>query len=763
MAASLPEPPHAGNAGPSLAGAGAGPGRPILEPGRTCWRIAGTGRLSVIVDAEDYFTAAKAALRRARRSVYLTAWDFDARLRLTPQLRRPHRPDRLGHLLNWLATSRPDLRIHVLKWDYAELFDLARWSRPFLLRNGLTHPRLQYRLDGDHPTGACHHQKMLVIDDGVAFCGGLDLTANRWDTRAHRAREPLRRQPDGRFYEPFHDVMMAVDGDAARAMGDLFRERWRRATGEELAPPAPSPTDPWPPALRPLVTGARVGIARTDPACNGRAEVREVEALHREAIAQAKRSIYLESQYFASTAVTEALKARLAEPDGPDIVVVNPARTTSWLENTVMLGARARIARDLRAADRHGRFALYAAKTGAGGGGGGGVGITVHAKVMVVDDRLLRVGSANLNNRSMGLDTECDLALEAHPDAPEDAAARAAITATRDDLIAEHLGVTPDRVSAEIRRRGSLIAAIEALRQSDAPPSGGRTLEPLIEPEPDGLAAAVAEAQVFDPERPVDAVDIVRRVLPSRIPRTRHWLMLLGLLALAAGLWEAWRDTGLDEEATLHRALGALRGVGETALAPLWLALAYVAGGFLMLPLTLMIAATAVALGPWWGFPTALAGALASATALFWVGRLAGGDRLERYGGALVAQTNRRLTGRRLTGQGLKSQGVKGQGVKGRDLPAIAGLRAAPAAPFTVANLVAGASGVGFADYAVGTVVGLIPSALAFTWLGHQLQRTMATPSAGNIALLVGLAVFALRMGWLTDRLLGARQGKDQP
>lgn len=706
--------------------------RPILEPGRTCWRIADTRRLGVIVDAEDYFTIAKTAMRRAKRSIYLTAWDFDARIRLTPQLRRPRRPDRLGNLLNWLATSRPDLHIHVLKWDYAELFDLARWSHPFLLRNWLTHRRLQYRLDGDHPTGACHHQKMLVIDDSVAFCGGLDITANRWDTRAHRGHEPLRRQPDGQFYEPFHDVMMAVDGDAARALGDLFRQRWQRATGEELAPPAPTPSDPWPPSLTPLVEDVRVGIARTDPACNGRAEVREVEALHLEAIAQAKRSIYLESQYFASTAIAEALKARLAEADGPEIVVVNPVRTTSWLENTVMLGSRARIAHELRAVDRHGRFALYAAKTDGGGG------ITVHAKVMVVDDRLLRIGSANLNNRSMGLDTECDLALEAHPDAPRDADTRRAIAHTRDDLIAEHLGTTAAMVAGEIQRRGSLIDAIEALRRPD-----GRTLEPLFEPEPEGLAAAVAEARVFDPERPVDAVDIVRRVLPSRIPRTRHWLMLLAALAVFGGLWGMWRYTALSDWATLDAVLDAFHRLRDTALAPLWLVLIYVAGGFVLFPLTLLIAATAIVMGPWWGFPTAMAGALASAAALFWVGRLAGGDRLERHGGTLVAQANRRLT----------DSGIF----------AIAGVRAVPVAPFTVVNLVAGASKVRFRDFVIGTAIGLAPGALAFNLLGHQLERTITNPSAGDIALLAGLAAVALGLGWLASRLLGARQGKDQP
>lgn len=527
---------------------------PILAPGRNCWRVERADRLAVIVDAEDYFLHAKTALRRARRSVYLTAWDFDARIRLTPQSHRVQRPDRLGRLLNWLATTRPDLRIHVLKWDYAEFFDLARWSRPFLLRNGLTHRRLQYRLDGDHPTGACHHQKLLVIDDSLAFCGGLDLTANRWDTRAHLGQDRRRRQPDGTPYDPFHDVMMAVDGDAARALGELFRGRWLRATGESLEPPAlpilvPPPrrfahrrflrrvspearpearvaADPWPPALVPLARGVRVGISRTDPGGNGRPEAREVEALFLDAIARARRVIYLESQYFASTAVARALAARLAEADGPEVVVVNPVRSPSWLENTAMLGARANRLRELRAADRHGRFAVYCPRAD------DGTPITVHSKVMVVDDRLLRIGSANLNNRSMGLDSECDLAWEANPEDPAEAEHCRAIAHSRDDLIAEHLGVVPERVALETRRRGSLIAAIEALRRPE-----GRRLEPLTEDALEGLSLVVADSGLLDPERPVGAVELLRGVLPSRVPRRHRWLLVaLGLLALLLAL-----------------------------------------------------------------------------------------------------------------------------------------------------------------------------------------------------------------------------------
>ncbi|WP_207460435.1 VTT domain-containing protein [Azospirillum sp. SYSU D00513] len=737
----------------------------VLAPGHNVWRVETAHRLGVVIDAEEYFIHAKAAMRRARRSIYLTAWDLDTRIRLMPQTRRPRRPDRLGTLLNWLATTRPDLTIHVLKWDFAELFDLARWSKPFLLRNWLSHRRLQYRLDGDHPTGACHHQKMLIVDDELAFCGGLDITANRWDTRAHRAEEPLRRQPDGTPYEPFHDLMMAVDGDAARALGELFRERWWRATGVALTPPglkslrtrprhgpraklrASVPSDPWPPNLAPLLRDVPVGIARTEPAGNGRAEVREVEALYRDAIASARRFIYLESQYFASTAVADALKARLAEPDGPEVVVVNPLRTTSWLENAVMLGARARLTRELREADRHGRFRLYAAMTD------GGTAITVHAKVMVVDDRILRIGSANLNNRSMGLDTECDLALEAPPDTAPDGPGmaaggkgaggkgeevRRAIAAVRDDLLAEHLGTTPERFAAELERRDSLIGAVEALRRPE-----GRTLEPLDRQEPGAFAEAVAEARVFDPERPVGAVEIVRRILPSSIPRRHPWVALLLLLAAAVGLSAMWRYTEMREWATLGSVLELFAQLRAMPLGPLLLVLLYVAGGLVMFPVMLLVAATAIAFGPALGFATAMCGVLASATVLFWVGRRLGQGLIERWGGRSVKRISARLA----------RSGVV----------AVAGVRAVPLAPFTVVNLVCGASRIRFTDYIVGTAAGMAPGTLAFSVLGHQLERTLSAPTLEDMALLAGLAAAAMSLGWAAGWLVGKARRQERP
>ena len=703
----------------------------LFEPGRTCWRVEQAERIGIAIDAENYFAVAKAAMRRARRSIMLTAWDLDPRMRFSPHERQPRRPDRLGHFLNWLATTRPHLEIRVLKWDYAELFDLKRGQNPLAIRRLFTHPRLDYRLDSDHPAGACHHQKLLVVDDALAFCGGIDLTANRWDTRAHRRDELHRRQPDGARYEPFHDVMMAVDGGAARALGDLFRERWQRATGQPV-PPLPPGYDPWPTELSVLLRDHPVAVARTDPECGGRTEVREVEALYLEAIASAKRTIYLESQYFAAQAVAEALHRRLCEPDGPEVVVINPIRSNSWLENQVMVSARNRLARQLKDCDQFGRFRLYAPVTDQAH-------ITVHAKVMVIDDRVLRIGSANLNNRSMGLDTECDLAIEAQPGTPREAEVKATVTAVRDDLLSEHLGTTPEVLGREVARTGSLIGAIESLRR---PGGMGRTLEVLETPDPSPLAATMADARVLDPERPVAATELVGRMLPSLIPRRRTVVATLAATLVLGGLYALWSVTDLKVWATLDAAIGGLQALRDVPLGPVWLVALYVLAGLVVFPITVLVAATAIVLGPVAGFTTAMAGALASAAVLFWTGRWLGRRHIERFGGPAVARASARLA----------RSGIL----------AVATIRVVPVAPFTVINLVAGASRIHFRDFVIGTVAGMAPGILAFSLLGNQLERTLRNPTGADTALLVGLAAVAVGLGWAASRVLGKTSWGDR-
>lgn len=468
--------------------------RSLLRPGETCWRTARADRLALIVDAADYFAVVKAAVLKARHSVMLIAWDFDVRIRLDPDAEGGEAPDKLGDFIRWIARTRPDLRIYILKWNLDVLKSLLRGPASLLVFDWTTPSRVRIELDGKHPPGACHHQKIIVIDDAMAFCGGIDMTLDRWDTRAHEDDDPHRQRPDGSRYGAWHDATTAVDGEAARALGELARMRWKFATGEALPPPSAAQldNDPWPDRLKPSIRDVEIAIARTTPAFETQPETREIEALYLAAIGAARRTIYLESQYFASRRIAEAIAGRLAEEDGPEIVVVNPLSAEGWLEEEAMGSARALLLNMIREADRHRRFAIYTPCTA------GGQPIYVHAKVMVIDDRLLRVGSSNLNNRSLGFDTECDLALDAQAqgDGRAEELART-IIGFRDDLLAEHLGARPEEIAAALDAEGSLIGAIERLRRPE-----GRTLVPFVAPHIDDAEDYLAEHELLDPERP---------------------------------------------------------------------------------------------------------------------------------------------------------------------------------------------------------------------------------------------------------------------
>jgi len=503
----------------------------ILVPGETCWRIERAHRFSLIIDAADYFRAAERAMSAARHSIMAVGWDFDLRIDLRPDLPGRDPENRLGRFVQRLVQANPQLDAYVLKWDTAMLWTLASQIVPLTTLNWLTHRRIHFRLDSEHPLGAAHHQKILVIDDSIAFAGGIDMTSGRWDTPEHAPGDPRRLSPEGRPCDPWHDVTTACDGPAARALGDLARRRWFRSGGARLKPPPDRPTA-WPRDLPVDFHDVDIAIARTEPAYGPFRAVREIEALYLAAIRAARHTLYLESQYFASSVIRDALAERLAEPDGPEVVVVNPESAAGWLEEFAMDTARARSVRHLHRHDHHDRFRIYYPVNRAG------TPIYVHAKVVVVDDRLLRVGSSNLNNRSMGFDTECDIAVEAVEGTPDHDRIARSITGLRNRLLAEHLSVTPDRLRQEIGRQGgSLVRAIESLRRDQ-----GHSLRPLSVRRLSDTETAIIDTHMLDPERPGQGESRLKHLMKKRLNRlspARGWV----LAAVAAGLWlgRRWR------------------------------------------------------------------------------------------------------------------------------------------------------------------------------------------------------------------------------
>ena len=177
------------------------------------------------------------------------------------------------------------------------------------------HRRVHLEFDNTHPPGGSHHQKIVVIDDAIAFCGGLDLTCQRWDTPAHAPGDPHRVVAD-QPYPPFHDLMIAVDGEAARELGRIARERWRASTGEEI-PPVGASEDPWPPEITPDITNLPVAIALTTPDVEPHDGSREVEALYLDMIARAKRYIISRTSTLPRTRSERRLKRGSRSPAAP--------------------------------------------------------------------------------------------------------------------------------------------------------------------------------------------------------------------------------------------------------------------------------------------------------------------------------------------------------------------------------------------------------------------------------------------------------------
>ena len=464
----------------------------LLKETSTCWRVETATRAAVLMDAADYYRAARAAMSRARRSIHFLNWAFEPDTPFAPDEPVDEAHTFAGFLRD-LASERPELDIRVLCWQSALPIAATQNFFPLRAREAFAGSGVIFRLDGALPMGAAHHQKVIVIDDALAFAGGADVGPDRWDASDHADDDPRRRRPLGTgFFDARHEIMMLVEGPTARRLGELFRRRWSRGVGESL-PEAPAPENErsaaWPPEVEVEFEDAPVGVARTAPAWRDQQEERESERLYLAMIAAARRLIYIENQYLTSPVVAEALAERLAEPDGPEVVLLSARHSPSWFDQMTMDRTRALFIARLRRADAHGRLRAYFPLTR------GGKTIIVHAKLAIVDDAVLRIGSSNLNNRSTGFDSECDLALEAATPAH-----RAAITRVRDRLVAHWLGVEPDIVTAGAATAGSLGMAIDQLRRE----SPGR-LSPIETPKLGALAHFIAAYHLGDPVSPADS------------------------------------------------------------------------------------------------------------------------------------------------------------------------------------------------------------------------------------------------------------------
>jgi phospholipase D1/2 len=695
----------------------------IVQAGKNCWRVDPADRFHCVQDGADYFRWVREALLGARNSVFILGWDILAAVDLLPNAGASEAPTRLDKLLAYVARRRPGLRCYILIWDYAALYTLerdplSRW------RLGWQMPRrVRFGFDDRHPVGGSHHQKIIVVDDRLAFCGGIDLTGHRWDTSAHRVHEPARVSPlGGNPYGPYHEVQAMVSGPVAASLGVLARDRWR-ALGEERLPAiSPSHEDLWPSDLTPDLTDVEVAIARTVPGSEKQPPIRECESLFLDSIAAGRQTIYVESQYFTNDRLSEALAARLREPDGPEVIVVVPKDCDGWLERNTMGAFRDEVFRLMIDADRHKRLRLvYPIASRAEN-----VPTFVHSKVMVVDDAVVRIGSANFSRRSMAVDTECDLAVGA----AGDARVRSGIRQIRDRLLAEHLGLPVEAVAREIERAGSVRALIDQRQHFE------HTLAP-IEVGVESETAQAALQAVADPDEPIGFGGAVAELLPAADATYRHSPLRLRIvpavvLAVAvASAWSAW--SGRPEFQALRDALIAL----PTMPSMLWIGVAaFLLTNLFMIPLELLAFAAGVLFGATRGGLVSILGSLGAAALGYAAGRAVGPSGITRWISGRAYRSARQLGAR----------GVMGVLV----------LRLASVASAGSIHLLCGAGQVPFGIYIAGTAIGLVPAVAALSGLGALVRHAVLYASLSNGLVAIGAAVLltALAAGLRTFLLI---------
>jgi phospholipase D1/2 len=681
----------------------------IIRLEENCWRYVNADRAALLVDGENYFGTLHNAISQAQYAVYILAWDIDSRLELLRGKQKSDLPAELGNLINTLLDKRPDLNVYILNWDWAMLYTLEREWLPLFRPGWKKQDRLHYQLDGECPFGGSQHQKVVVVDDKLAFCGGIDPGKHRWDTSEHAPEDHRRIDPDKEAYPPFHDMQMMVDGEAAKSLAELARDRWFKATGEQLPEIKHDDKDIWPDDIEPDFHKVNIAIARTLPEFKGQAEITEVETLYLDAIAAAKNLIYIENQYFTSWKVAEVLAQRLTEDKGLQVVIVCPKMTGGWLEQHTMDVLRSRVSRKLFEADKYGQLRVcYPHYEDLGEAY-----ISLHSKLLIVDDVFLRVGSANLSNRSMGLDSECDLAIEA-----ENEEQNHAIKAFRQRLLCEHLGLSSDELEELLSEHGSLITLI------DARENASRTLRSLdceIDEDIDGLTPT---ADYIDPERPVDSVQMSRKLVPIDEPKSPKKQIIIAALVLLAviAMTALWKWTPLNELLTPENMKQWISALNDNPFTPVIVITVFAIAGLIAIPLTLLVVTVAISFGAWPGSIYALAGSLLSATFAYILGHWLGRTSVSEMAGSKLNRLSKRLA----------NHGVM----------AIITVRIIPVAPFTLINLVAGASHIKFRDFILGTLIGMLPGILAITVFANSLLRVVQQPEPIEIAVFVVVVFF---------------------
>jgi len=476
----------------------------ILKPGRNCFENSGVNEAGVYVDGGEYYTAFYRAALKARKYIIISGWQFDSEAQLLrgAEARHARREVRMLRFLDLLCRKNPELRVYILAWDFSLIFMHEREWMQELVFNWSTSERLHFRFDDKHAIGASQHQKYVVIDGTIAFLGGMDICAGRWDTRAHLATDPDRINPDGGHYGPYHDIQAYFTGPLVLTISKMFEARWKVTTGVAPGLKAPLEGDYLQRGIGSEISARRAALSRTQGKTfiKELEPVKEIRALYIDAIRSAKRLIYIETQYLSSHAIYRALAERMEDISAPrlNIVIMLPKKQNALVE-TISIGLlQSRILSVLRQTARRMGHSFGVYYSTAFDEAGEEVPVYIHSKLMIVDDRFLTIGSANGTNRSMGLDTELNISWEAC--SLRDLKLLRSIRRFRTGLLMEFIGPGEGVDRRRLGRNRRLVDYLDSLADTKVYRIQRHSLSPYLA---GNEVLQAFDELVFDPDRAV--------------------------------------------------------------------------------------------------------------------------------------------------------------------------------------------------------------------------------------------------------------------
>jgi len=712
----------------------------IFQPGENCW-VESQARFSTpLIDCANYYKALHSAIVKASHSIFIVGWDIDSRIRLLrgKDEQQSEAPSVISDLLKWKAEQNPDIKIYLLRWDSSLAFFAQRemWAKEVWEEK--TPDNVETVLDDTIPMGGSQHQKIVVIDDELVFSGGMDVSTNRWDTRDHPVISEERDGPDGE-YGPLHDVQMVSSGPVVVDFAKLVRWRWQRVADSspidireaaQNGEDAPLP-EAWPDDYPPLFENVQCALARTIPFMDEVEPAQEVRHMLLDLIKEAESVIYIENQFTTRQEIAEALNKQLKLKPELSVIIVSSYEPKGKFECEAFWASRIEFKAILEKGidanrvkltyssieDMQGRKAYK----------------RIHSKVMTIDDKYLVIGSSNLSNRSMTLDTEIDTVL--YGNTPQN---KEKIAQVRNDLLAEHTGRALDDMPALFES----MYPVEALMHNQI--AHGYVLTEVR----DEVFTEHSVKNVFralsDPEEPLISVPTLDgAALPARNPRRRSIMIMIGvtIVAVLGGLmfWASQSIEWLSSD-SINAFLEKSRG---TYFALPTVLLVYVIGGILFFPVTVLSLAVAAIFGPIWGPIYGIMGALLSSAILFGIGKVSGNAGLRKIGGPKVAAVDEKL----------KRSGIVG----------VAAIRMLPVAPFSLVNLVAGISSIGIIQFLIGTFLGMFPPMIAKGLVGDSIAQIWQNPSVETISYLAGGIVLWGLMIWGSQKFARYYQSRKAP